>query len=215
MPGSNQFDAQGRQEPRGKRRTPKKDRRNRRRSNGGSKPDSDKFHCPFNIRYPLSFKKGAYYKDSNAVQVQMKCWDTLRGNEPTEKKVTFYKLDFGRQNLRQIYLIVNDVLEKVMMWNATIPRERDLYKMAYETILEISEPTTIRDFNAYKRKFEQEHPVENRTARQKSGRYWFNWIFGSMISFKYGDDVAKNIHDYMNRPTTGSVNPQLTPQTHN
>jgi hypothetical protein len=52
----------------------------------------------------------------------MKCWDTLRGNEPTEKKVTFYKLDFGRQNLRQIYLIVNDVLEKVMMWNATIPR---------------------------------------------------------------------------------------------
>jgi hypothetical protein len=125
MPGSNQFDAQGRQEPRGKRRTPKKDRRNRRRSNGGSKPDSDKFHCPFNIRYPLSFKKGAYYKDSNAVQVQMKCWDTLRGNEPTEKKVTFYKLDFGRQNLRQIYLIVNDVLEKVMMWNATIPNERN------------------------------------------------------------------------------------------
>jgi hypothetical protein len=47
------------------------------------------------------------------------------------------------------------------------PDERDLYKMAYETILEISEPTTIRDFNAYKRKFEQEHPVANRTARQK------------------------------------------------
>jgi hypothetical protein len=198
MPGSNQFDAQGRQEPRGKRRTPKKDRRNRRRSNGGSKPDSDKFHCPFNIRYPLSFKKGAYYKDSNAVQIQMKCWDTLRGDQPTEKKVTFYKLDFGRQNLRQIYLIVNDVLEKVMMWNATIPNERDLYKMAYETILEISEPTTIRDFNAYKRAFDQEHPEANRTARQRSGRYWFNWIFGSMISFKYGDDVAKNIHDYMN-----------------
>jgi hypothetical protein len=76
MPGSNQYDAQGRQEPRGKRRTPKKERRNRRRSNGGPKPDSDKFHCPFNIRYPLSFKKGAFYKDSNAVQIQMKCWDT-------------------------------------------------------------------------------------------------------------------------------------------
>jgi hypothetical protein len=29
MPGSNQYDAQGRQEPRGKRRTPKKDKRNR------------------------------------------------------------------------------------------------------------------------------------------------------------------------------------------
>jgi hypothetical protein len=112
--------------------------------------------------------------------------------------VTFYKLDFARQNLRQIYLIVNDVLEKVMMWNATIPNERDLYKMAYETILEISEPTTIRDFNAYKREFDQEHPEANRTARQRSGRFWFNWIFGSMISFKYGDDVAKTIHDYMN-----------------
>jgi hypothetical protein len=86
MPGSNQYDAQGRQEPRGKRRTPKKERRNRRRSNGGSKPDSDKFHCPFNIRYPLSFKKGPFYKDSNAVQVKMKCWDTLRGREPTEKQ---------------------------------------------------------------------------------------------------------------------------------
>jgi hypothetical protein len=129
---------------------PKKERRNRRRSKGGSNPDSDKFHCPFNIRYPLSFKKGPYYKDSNAVQVKMKCWDTLRGREPTEKQVTFYKLDFARQNLRQIYLIVNDVLEKVMIWNSTIQRERDLYKMAYETILEISEPTTIQDFNAYK-----------------------------------------------------------------
>jgi hypothetical protein len=95
-------------------------------------------------------RRSPYYKDSNAAQVKMKCWDTLRGHDPTEKQVTFYKLDFGRQNLRQIYLIVNDVLEKVMMWNATIPNERELYKMAYETILEISEPTTIQDFNAYK-----------------------------------------------------------------
>jgi hypothetical protein len=82
--------------------------------------------------------------------------------------------------------------------NATIPNERDLYKMAYETILEISKPTTIRDFNAYKREFEQRYLEANRTARQRSGRFWFNWIFGSMISFKHGDDVAKTIHDYMN-----------------
>jgi hypothetical protein len=70
-------------------------------------------------------------------------------------------------------------------------------KMAYETILEISEPTTIQDFNAYKREFEQRFPEANRTARQRSGRFWFNWIFGSMISFKYGDDVAKTIYDYL------------------
>jgi hypothetical protein len=96
MAGPKQYDAQGRQEPRGKRRTPKKEGRNRRRSKGGYKPDSEKFHCPFIIRYPLSFKKSPYYKDSNAAQVKMKCWDTLRGNDPTEKLVTFYKLDFGK-----------------------------------------------------------------------------------------------------------------------
>jgi hypothetical protein len=167
MAGPNQYDAQGRQEPRGKRRTPKKERRNRRRSKGGSKPDSEKFHCPFNIRYPLSFKKSPYYKDSNAAQVKMKCWDTLRGRDPTEKQVTFYKLDFGRQNLRQIYLIVNDVLEKVMMWNATIPDERELYKMAYETMMEISEPTTVQDFNTYKQLFEQRFPRDQDPQAEK------------------------------------------------
>jgi hypothetical protein len=73
--------------------------------------------------------------------------------------------------------------------------------------LEISEPTTIQDFNAYKQEFEQRFPESTWTSRQRSGRFWFNWIFGSMISFKYGDDVAKTVYDYfdhLNRLDRGS-----------
>jgi hypothetical protein len=42
---------------------------------------------------------------------------------------------------------MNYVLEKVMMWNTSISNERQLYAMAMETLMEISEPTTVQDFN--------------------------------------------------------------------
>ena len=75
----------------------------------------------------------------------------------------------GDRTSGKINLIVNDVLEKVMMWNTTISDERQLYKIAMETLMEISEPTTVQDFNTYKQLFEQEFPLGTRSPRQCSG----------------------------------------------
>ena len=126
----------------------------------------------------------------------MKCWDTLRGTDPTEELITFYKLDFGRQGLRQIFLIVNDVLEKTKMFNKTISNERQVYTKAMETQMKISEPTTVQNFELYKELFEQKFTPIDRSHRQNSGKFWFDWIFRSMIRFKFGDDVATTVHAY-------------------
>jgi hypothetical protein len=50
-----------------------------------------------------------------------------------------------------------------MMWNSTLPEERQLYQMAMETLMEVSEPTTVQDFNTYKQLFEQKFPARTRT----------------------------------------------------
>lgn len=84
MPGGDQFDSTGIQVSKGKKRSPKKERRNRRRPNAPPNKHDGEIYCLFNIKQPLTFKNGAYHKDPSVVQVRIKSYeDQLKDKSPS------------------------------------------------------------------------------------------------------------------------------------
>jgi hypothetical protein len=182
----------------------KKKEQNRRRKAGRDHRPSNPYRkqVPFVIRDPLVWQKAARPKSPNAVTLKVKA-------PHGETRRSFFVFDQDRSSLRHFYLTIRDLmsLQRCKHEPETSFRESDaFYTGCFNGLWQVCTTFTAVDLRKLSQEF-YEDPANKRIEQSK--KFWFQWIIGSFIQFKYGSEVAPTFKAYLLNLDTHDRGPDM------